>query len=330
MTVSIIIPVYNVEPYIIRCLQSVAVQTYNYIECIIVDDCGIDHSMSLAQDFINQYQGPISFSIIRHNQNRGLAAARNSGIKHATGKFLFFLDSDDTIVPNCINLLVSFFNIYPDIQFAQGNFIGEDSCLNSYSFPPDVPEYTNDKTLIDRLMLCNIVTSSCNRLLSRDFIIDNNLYFPEGILHEDLYWVYYTAKCTTAAAFTYEGLYVYYRNENSIVTSTSNKTRIKRYLSRLYGANDYFEDLISNGSNLYQRQFFAVNLTCCLVELSEINSIYHWNKFWYTIIKYSLRSIRKITWNRFLFFCCLMPPICFWGNRKNVRWKIQNDILARI
>ena len=71
MKVSIIIPVYNVSKYIKRCLQSVVDQTYQDIECILVDDCGNDNSIEIAQDFIDTYKGNISFSVLHHDQNRG-------------------------------------------------------------------------------------------------------------------------------------------------------------------------------------------------------------------------------------------------------------------
>ena len=92
MKVSIIIPVYNVENYLVRCLDSVTAQTCQDIECILVDDCGNDHSVQIAEDYIQTYQGPIVFKFLHHTKNRGLAAARNTGIDAATGDYLFFPD----------------------------------------------------------------------------------------------------------------------------------------------------------------------------------------------------------------------------------------------
>lgn len=330
MTVSIIIPVYNVAPYIVRCLQSVTSQTFKDIECILVDDCGNDASIELAQEFITNYHGSIKFSIVHHEHNCGLAAARNSGIRNSSGDCLYFLDSDDAIVPDCIETLIFLLQQHPDSSFVQGNYLDEENHLGPYAFHKDIPQYTDEKKIIDNIILCQIVTSSCNRLLSKKFVVENNLFFPEGILHEDLFWVYFLAKHTHSASFTYKGLYIYYKNEGSIVNSTSNETRIKRYSSRLFGAKYYLKDMLYNGSTLYQRQFFAVNLTSCLVELGAIKSFIHWSKFWYFTLSVSLKCIKKATWNRFLFLCCLIPPICFFAHRKNVRWKIQNDILARI
>ena len=84
--VSIIIPIYNVEKYVAECLNSVISQTYDHskIECIIVDDCTLDHSMDIVNEIIGKYDGGMSFIICRHEHNEGLSAARNTGIEIAT------------------------------------------------------------------------------------------------------------------------------------------------------------------------------------------------------------------------------------------------------
>ena len=104
--VSIVIPVYNVEPYIEECLQSVMRQTYlGMMECILVDDCGTDNSMGIAEQLIEAYNGPIDFKVLHHEHNRGVSAARNTGIDAACGEYIFFLDSDDWISDDCIERL---------------------------------------------------------------------------------------------------------------------------------------------------------------------------------------------------------------------------------
>ena len=108
MKITIIIPVYNVEPYIEDCLKSVASQTYKGdIECIIVNDCTPDNSCAVIDRFINKYDGAIEFKLLHHTVNRGLSAARNTGIDAATGDYIYFLDSDDEITPDCIELLAA-------------------------------------------------------------------------------------------------------------------------------------------------------------------------------------------------------------------------------
>ena len=106
MKISIIVPVYNVEEYIEDCLRSITAQTYKgEVECIIVDDCTPDSSCTIIEKFISKYAGNIQFKLLHHEKNRGLSAARNTGIDATTGEYIYFLDSDDEITPNCIELL---------------------------------------------------------------------------------------------------------------------------------------------------------------------------------------------------------------------------------
>ena len=100
--VSIIIPVYNAEKYLKICLTSCANQTYQNLEIITIDDGSTDNSLSILQDFTKKH--PIT---IKQQQNSGGSAARNAGLKLATGKYIYFLDADDCLFPNSIELLVT-------------------------------------------------------------------------------------------------------------------------------------------------------------------------------------------------------------------------------
>jgi len=98
MTISIIIPVYNVENYIWKCLDSVIAQKCDgfNIECILVDDCTPDNSMVIVEDVVNNYHGKdVNFVILHHEVNKGMSIARNTGIDASTGDYVCFLDSDD-------------------------------------------------------------------------------------------------------------------------------------------------------------------------------------------------------------------------------------------
>lgn len=122
MKISIIVPVFNVEQYIKECFDSIAAQTYKGdIECIFVDDCGQDDSVAILEQLITEYHGPIQFSIVHHEHNKGLSGARNTGIRQAKGDYLYFLDSDDTITPDCIEKLGMLAEKYPGVEMVQGS-----------------------------------------------------------------------------------------------------------------------------------------------------------------------------------------------------------------
>lgn len=133
MDISVIVPIYNVENYILECLQSVAAQTKTKnVECILVDDCGTDNSVKVAEQFISAYKGDISFALFHHSENKGLSAARNTGIKNARGKYLFFLDSDDTIKPYCLDELFALAEKY-HADMVQGSYESDLASMKRFS-----------------------------------------------------------------------------------------------------------------------------------------------------------------------------------------------------
>lgn len=330
MKVSIIIPVYNVAPYIERCLDSIVAQTFQDIECILVDDCGTDNSVEIAQHYINNYYGKILFRFIHHKKNQGLSGARNTGIQEATSEWLYFLDGDDSIIPDCLTILFALQKKYPDADFVQGNLLNEDGGKSHYGFN-HIPEYCNTPTTIEDLMLRRVITSAWNRLIRRSLLIENNIYFPIGMIHEDMYWIYFLSKYVHAAAFTNIGTYIYFTNEDSIMTSANQSTRIKRFTSRLKASETYLMDIKTNNYQSHIRhQYLAVNLLSCLTELIPLRSPKHWIRFWSYILQIGISNVRKFTFYRFLFIIVLLPPACFIFGRNHFRWRVQKRIVRRI
>lgn len=330
MKVSIIIPIYNVQSYISRCLDSVCQQTFQDVECILVDDCGQDESVSIAEQYIEDYTGPIQFQMLHHSQNQGLSGARNTGIKAATGDYIYFLDSDDTITPDCLSTLLALKDKYPDADFVQGNLLNEKGEISNDGFN-NIPEYCNNPVTIENIMLQKVITSAWNRLVKRSLLIENNIYFPVGMIHEDMYWVYFLSKYVHAAAFSNIGTYIYYTNEGSIMTSVSQTTRIKRYTSRLKASEAYLTDIKANNYKSHIRhQYLAVNLLSCLTELVPLKSIKHWIHFWRHILHIGSMSISKFTIYKFLFLIVLLPPACFIFGKDKFRWRVQKGIIRKL
>ena len=125
-SISIIMPVFNVELFIEECLKSIMSQTYTNVECIIVDDCGSDKSIEIAKSVVSNYKGEIEFKFLRNEVNSGISVSRNSGIKEAKGDFLFFIDSDDRLFPDSLQILVDKAKYYQDVDLVQGNCKSED------------------------------------------------------------------------------------------------------------------------------------------------------------------------------------------------------------
>jgi len=239
--ISIIIPIYNVEEYITECLQSVMRQTYKgEIECILVDDCGKDNSISIAEQLIADYTGPIKFLVLHHEHNRGLSAARNTGTDAATGDYIYYLDSDDYISDDCIDVLTQplkereydmvlgdlemFGNPRPIIFLPQeeGAIIGNEEIFSRFYYP--------------RM----IYVMAWNKLVKHSLFTQYDLSFLEGQLHEDELWTYKCCKVVQSLYVSKHVTYFYRIRENSITAEYSRQ--LKKRLDSCYDTIDYVLD----------------------------------------------------------------------------------------
>lgn len=225
--ISIIVPVYNVERYIIDCLQSVADQTVSDdIECILVDDCGNDESMSLAQRFIDDYNGNIHFIILYHEHNMGLSEARNTAMRAAKGQYIYFLDSDDIITPDCMEEMCRLIEKYPSVDMVISN-----NDINDILYMP-FGEYTKDaKVIIQNLLYFNGRAVAAQRHMVRNEVVKgNNLSFYPGIIHEDNLWTFLLSRYIHSLAFSSKDIYFYRKdNQNSIMRNKKIDREIQAY-----------------------------------------------------------------------------------------------------
>ena len=227
--ISVVVPVYNVEAYITDCLLSVMRQAYDGpLECVLVDDCGNDMSLEIAERLIANYDGPITFKVVHHEHNRGLSAARNTGMDAATGEYVYFLDSDDWISDDCIERLAEPLRQKEfDIVVGDYKIIGE----LPYSFELSLPEGAYQESGISHTF-CNggIYVMAVNKLYRKEFLIKNRLAFEEGKVHEDEILAF-ELSCVDKSFYVVKAVTYYYRiRENSIVTNTDRYKKLERYL----------------------------------------------------------------------------------------------------
>lgn len=226
MIISVIIPVYNVSDYIERCVLSVMNQTYQDLECIIVNDKTPDDSIEKCSSLINTYRGSISFKIINHSSNRGLSAARNTGTTEAIGSYIYHLDSDDEMTTDCIEKLVDAVKLYPEVQIVQGSAERVPQISHyDISFPNDI-EYINDNNWIRSHYYCDgvkIPSTAWNKLIRTEFIRNHSLYFKEGLIHEDELWMYHVVKKLERCCFVKDITYIHYKTPNSIMSTATSQ-----------------------------------------------------------------------------------------------------------
>lgn len=184
-SISILIPIYNVEQYVKRCILSVMAQTYTgMMECILVDDCGTDKSIAVAEQIITDYHGNIRFSVLKHTYNRGLAAARNTAVEAATGDFIVHVDSDDWIEPNMIACLVAKQDeTGADIVScnAMAHYLSKDVLLEE-------PDYSSKDEMMRNILRFTLDHVIWRRLIRTRLYKDNNISAYEGVnIGEDHY-----------------------------------------------------------------------------------------------------------------------------------------------
>lgn len=231
MKVSIVIPIYHVEKYIEQCVLSVLSQDYRPLEVVFVDDCSNDKSLELARQVITEHGGEqIEFQYLRHLENKGLAAARNTGIKAATGDCLYFLDSDDELAEHAISVMVGQMRRYPQCEIVHGRMVLADG--SDYHH---IEEYRQMVVLdgndnIRRRHYSQkeaFPDTACDKLIKKDFILGNNLFFKEGIIFEDSHWLDRAVKKLSAVTFVSGATYIRYINPNSIMTSLTREREIR-------------------------------------------------------------------------------------------------------
>lgn len=265
--ISIIVPVYNVEKYIIDCLTSISRQTYKgLIECIIVDDCGSDASIPLAETFIMEHSGSILFTILHHESNKGLSGARNTGLNAATGDYVFFLDSDDTITPNCISLLTEPL-LCKDYDMIIGNIsiVGKDNNFTKLKLATG--EITTTKQIIRTKTSSQWYQMAWNKLYNVNFIRENGLLFKEGIIHEDELWSNEVASVANTMYVVNQKTYNYLIREASIMTSIKIKTKIDSILEIISSFSEFLreKDLYKSESHI-ELYYFMVDVFLAAIE----------------------------------------------------------------
>ncbi|MDE6452652.1 MAG: glycosyltransferase family 2 protein [Muribaculaceae bacterium] len=234
--ISIIIPIYGVEDFIEECLASVVAQTCGEpLECILVDDCSPDGSMERAARFVDAYSGPVAFRVLRHDENRGLGEARNTGIEAARGEWLFFLDSDDTLPPGAMEYLMQRVAAHPDAQIVAGE-IREygDGC--DCTATPRVSLNTRlafrgrracrKAIYTHRTMRCEM----CGKLVSRDFLRASGCRFAPRVLCEDFDMTFRVSRHVESLAIEPRVVYNYRIRPGSIMQSPEKARRRMRDL----------------------------------------------------------------------------------------------------
>lgn len=212
--VSIIVPVYNVEKYLKRCIDSLLQQTYQTIEIILVDDGSPDRCGEICDAYANNPK----IKVI-HQENQGLSGARNIGIDYASGQWLTFVDSDDFVHPEYVQYLVSICQKY-HVKIAQCAFVEGDGDVF-----PNVGRDVNERVWKFENLYTSKTrdyrTTACGKLYHMSLF--ETMHFPVGRINEDEDTVFKVMYLEKQCVISNRPLYYYYQDPNSITRTKRNK-----------------------------------------------------------------------------------------------------------
>ncbi len=210
--VSVIVPIYNVEKYLEKCINSLLSQTLEDIQIILVNDGSKDNSGNIAKEYEKNNKDRV---IYVEKENGGLSDARNYGLKYATGDFIAFLDSDDYIEKNAYEEMYNK-AIEENADYVECDFIWE--FPNKIRVDKQYP-YKNKKE-----MLSFVRVVAWNKLIKRQLIIDNNLEFPKGLRYEDVEFTYKLIPFINKFAYVDKSFIHYVQREGSIANVQNERT----------------------------------------------------------------------------------------------------------
>lgn len=226
LKLSIIIPVYNIEKYISQCIDSVIANNFKNYEIILVNDGSTDNSPTICKDYQKRYP-----KIVRliNQKNAGLSAARNTGIKHASGEYIMFIDGDDYLLQNDhISRIVS--EASEDIvqyQYAQyyerNDKLQYPGKLNEHTFS-DENIYITMNTLLEAGIFS---TCAWDKLIRKKLIDDNKILFKEGLLSEDIEWMLRLYPFVNSIKIVNEVIYAYRQGRTGSITRKIGSKNIK-------------------------------------------------------------------------------------------------------
>ena len=222
--VSVTIPLYNAEKYLGACLESLLIQTLKNLEVIVVDDCSTDSSPVLAESYLEKFGGRLKIITLPQNTGSG-AVPRNVGLEYAQGKYVFFMDADDLIVDNALERLYNFAEEYrAEVIYMERCYLCD--AEKNLTLAAWTKAILKNKILFESENLGERVHMLINfhfywppwsKFLRRDFLIDNDIKFPQMTIAEDVVWTFKILCLSKNFLRIPTPLYIYRSNETSMM-----------------------------------------------------------------------------------------------------------------
>src|SRR3954464_2532231 len=273
--ISVVVPIYNVEPYLDECLDSIARQTYRDLEVVMVDDGSKDDSPAIAERWASKDE---RFRLVTQ-PNGGSGNARNTGIKHAGGELLAFVDSDDYLAPNAYQLLVDALD-ETGSDFATGNVLRLQSPgVRQATFLAEAFAKTRLKTHVSehRPLIADRV--AWNKLFRREFWDKQGRSFPEGVLNEDIPVIPPAHFAADSVDVISDPIYYWRSRDSDDLSITQRRIEPKALNDRLAAMDQVVDWLDRHGKRKWKRWYYegivADDLGFYLNPLAAADEQYH-------------------------------------------------------
>ena len=250
--VSIIVPVYNVEKYLKKCLDSLINQTLKEIEIIIVNDGSTDNSELIIKIYTENYPDKIK---VINKENGGLSDARNYGIPYATGEYIAFLDSDDYVE------LDTYEKMYNKAKEDDSDLV---ECDFIWEYPDRKKVDTGKIYKNKKEMLTYARVVAWNKLIKRSLIEEHKIEFPKGLRYEDVEFFYKMVPYYNKVSFVKEPLIHYIQRSSSISNTQNERTKeiftIMDNVIKYYKENNLYEEYKTELEYTYARLLLCSSL----------------------------------------------------------------------
>lgn len=271
--ISVIVPVYNTEKYLKKCLNSILAQKTNNFEIIIVNDGSTDGSAQIIKEYVNQFGNKVkSYDKV----NGGLSDARNYGISKATGEYLCFVDSDDYIDENLFNKLSKYIDDKVDLIKYKCVRVSDNGELIEKLNGPVFEEKKGEEAFNELYSSDVLIEPAWLYLYKRTYFIENNYKFPVGKYHEDWAIVpFILLNATSVVSVDFYGYY-YVQSANSITRNNDDEKIRKRAYDMLEHYDNLGLKLSGSKVSKYAKENFLIYMSNCLIlKLEELPEKYH-------------------------------------------------------
>ncbi|MFL1780426.1 Glycosyltransferase family 2 protein [Candidatus Hepatincolaceae symbiont of Richtersius coronifer] len=303
--ISCIVPVYNIEKYVARCLDSLINQTFKDIEIIVINDGSTDNSLAIIKEYAKKDQRIKFLTTV----NQGLSVSRNQGLQLAQGEYIHFIDGDDSIS------LKAYESLDQECNFLDNKPL--DVIIFDYYKVYEGGEKTlktNKKinqgfygTYEDKLKILSSGVVAWNKIYKRDFLKQHNSSFHPSIIYEDLPFFWKNIILSNNIFYSKLALYLYYQNKNSIMNSSLNYNKSKHIIKSMELVKEYL--INTNNFNAYKNLFVPKLLKTFskFFDQTKNNKRQLFLEMQKSLAWIDLKSYKKILGNlKYIKYSCLM------------------------